>query len=762
MKLRPAGSILLLICSAAGAIGLLSVRPAEVVPLDGPVDSFSAERARRHLEAIAGEPRPAGSEAHERTRAYIATEIEALGLRPMLQEGLQTRILDPRRVSVATVVNILTRIEGREDGPALLVVAHYDSVPGSPGAGDDGSGVAVLLEGMRVLREGARLRNDVIFLFTDGEESGLFGAREFVDRHPWFDDVGMVLNFEAAGTGGPSLMFETSDGNGRLISEFRHVVPRPFAASYSYELYRVMPNDTDFTIFRRAGLPGLNFAFIHGPTGYHTPLDNLERIDPGSVQHHGDALIQLARRFGEADLDTSWETGDAIYFDLAGVLFVRYPAAAAIPVAAVLGVVVLLFLAAGFRLQRLSHGRLWLGLAVQLAAAALIGGLLHLAAPLLVSRYNFSIWGGSSGRALSLLAVGGVAAALALALQRELARRIGPDNLFASGLLAWWILTLTVSTIAPGASYLFAVPLLVALIITPGWREAGAAGGVGSVALTVAAGGTAVVCLVWVPTLAMIAVALGPGAPLPMGIFVTLLLLGPLAVYVERDPSPSRIRVPVGILAVTVVLLAAVRLASVHGAANPRFDGIIYALDNEAGEAWWVSLDRGTDAWTSHFLTETPEEGRTPDFLGYSRRALLSAAPVAKLDSARIEPFASSVGAGRPGAKSFRVEFPYRAHRALLEVVSVDGIRALTIGGRRVELETDRVQLFISAPPTAGLELSVETGGPGPVEVEAVGQRYELPALAGFSIPPRPAGLVRRPGWSIDSTFVKGAPVTIP
>ena len=99
------------------------------------------------------------------------------------------------------VRNIVARWRG--SGPAgkkaLLLSAHYDSVARGPGAGDDASGVAAILESLRALKAGPAPERDVIILINDGEEVGLFGADVFADEHPWAKDVGVVLNFDARG-----------------------------------------------------------------------------------------------------------------------------------------------------------------------------------------------------------------------------------------------------------------------------------------------------------------------------------------------------------------------------------------------------------------------------------------------------------------------------------------------------------------------------------------------------------------------------------
>ena len=178
--------------------------------------------------------------------------------------------------------------QGPSGKKALLLCAHYDSVPDAPGAGDNASGVAVVLETLRAIQAGSPLERDVIVLIDDGEELGLLGAKLFVDEHAWAREVGVVLNFDARGVRGPSFMFETSDRNGWLIRQFALASPRPLATSVSMDVLRIMPNSSNMNVFKRAGLAGLNFAFIGGSEHYHRASDAPANLDRRSVQHHGD------------------------------------------------------------------------------------------------------------------------------------------------------------------------------------------------------------------------------------------------------------------------------------------------------------------------------------------------------------------------------------------------------------------------------------------------------------------------------------------
>src|SRR6266849_6361259 len=190
-------------------LGVASVEPPPVVPEIAPATEFSAARAMRHLRVIAAKPHPVGSLENQKVREYLVEQLSRLGLDTQVQEA--TGFAAGGSIA-ATVRNIVARKKGATPRPALALVAHYDSVPAGPGAGDDGAGVAALLETARALHaDPAPMHNDLLFLFTDGEEAGLLGAQAFIAENPSAKEVGLVLNFEGRGDSGPSLMFETSE-----------------------------------------------------------------------------------------------------------------------------------------------------------------------------------------------------------------------------------------------------------------------------------------------------------------------------------------------------------------------------------------------------------------------------------------------------------------------------------------------------------------------------------------------------------------------
>ena len=476
--LRPLATVLFLIL--VGGITLAAGRPPRALPADAPAEVFSAGRAMRHVEAIAHEPHPLGSAAEEPVRAYLIDELKKLGLEPELQRPRDARERGPEsqsRPARADVVNIVARWRG--SGPpgkkAILLSAHYDSVRSGPGAGDDASGVAAILESLRALKTGPAPERDIIVLINDGEEVGLHGADVFAAEHPWAADVGAVMNFEGRGNSGPSFMFETSDGNGWLIEQMARALPHPMASSLTYEVYRLMPNDTDLTVYKEYGMAGWNFAFVGGLSYYHSPGDTPANLDPRTLQHQGENLLAMARHLVRLDLDDV-RREDVVYVSILQRFVAIYPKGWVVPLLVLAVAMYLAVLALGLSRKRIRPEGVVAGFATLLAAlpvAVMVVGLLWYAlggflvrSDIIVNRPDLGRGTGmpTSRYDVALLAGSAVVAVLVAAVVFGWSSRRWSWEAIGLGSLAWWLAaTVATSLYMPGASYAFAWPLLAIL-----------------------------------------------------------------------------------------------------------------------------------------------------------------------------------------------------------------------------------------------------------------------------------------------------------
>jgi Peptidase family M28 len=323
----------------------------------------------------------------------------------------------------------------------------------------------VVLETLRALKAGPPLDRDVIALLDDGEEDGFLGSVIFVNEHPWAKEVGVVINLDARGNSGPSIMFETSDDNGWLIRQYSEAVPHPLATSASMDIYRVLPNGTDLSIFKQAGMAGLNFAFAAGLAYYHTSDDTPENLDPRTLQHQGENALAMARRLGQLDLDNT-KHNDLIYTSILGHFVLSYPLSWALPLALAVALLFLAVIIIGVRTGQLplsdavaGASVLFAAICAALAALALLFLLGFVWDVLSLQFYGTRVrWLKFDVPILTGCTV--LIATVTLMLKRwsASARSLLALSL---GALSWWlVLTLVTAFWLPGSSYLFVWPTL--------------------------------------------------------------------------------------------------------------------------------------------------------------------------------------------------------------------------------------------------------------------------------------------------------------
>ena len=758
------GGALLLFLVMIAALSLYQQTPPAAVSAGAPPTEFSSGRAMLQLEAISKKPHPLGSLAHEEVRDYIVSALRDAGLSPEIQKAVGVNQEWDGPVRAATVENIVARLKGTENTKAILLVGHYDSVPTGPGASDDGAAVAAMLETARALKAGAPLKNDVILLFSDGEEAGLLGAEAFVNEHPWAKDVGLVLNFEARGSSGPSMMFETSNHNGWLIREFAKATPAPRAHSLAYEIYRLLPNDTDLTVFKNTGYPALNFAYINGLSHYHTQLDSFSEVDERSVQHQGSYALSLARHFGNLSLGEMPET-NAVYFDLFGAVLAHYSYGWILPLTSLTLLLFAGVLFVGMRNGRLNFKGMGLGfisVLLSLLASALAGTLVWRMIDKLKPVSGIKPSGETYYPGLFLVGFVALAVAISAGLFVLFRKRASAENL-AVGALFWWaVLMVATSFYLPGASYLLTWPLLFSLI------------GLGvrlSLKRDAAASfkGWAILCLCAIPGIVLLAPTIEQvfvGLTLNwIGLVMALvvLLLGLLIPHLDLITAANKWSLAMASMLIFVGCVVAGSLASGNDANQPKLDSIFYGLNADSGTAVWASADRKADEWTSQFFNEDAADGVLPEFFSANStgKYLQSPAPVEALAAPNIEALEDD---SQDGVRKLRLRITSPRHANLLSlyVDSKAEVLRATVNGRPVDGNATSAALkraqqwslrYYSVPPD-GIEVSAEIKTSEPLKLRVVDQSYGLPALQGKSLRARPADIIPAPISITDSSFV--------
>jgi hypothetical protein len=369
-----------------------------------------------NLKAITVVPHPSGSKELESVRAYLLEQIRTMGLKVTVEKVTYTvgdvmadlfeRKGRPDFKKMPTIngisaeesikntirnkahfdkndklvlQNILVKMDAPKTDRGILLMAHYDSEPETPGAADDMLSVVAMLEAMRKHAGNPSLKSDIYFLFTDGEEIGTLGAKSFVQSHPeLLNKIDLVFNFEARGSRGPLLMFETSDRNLDAVHYLQSASSRPLSSSFLTALYHRMPNDTDLTRFLKAGYSGLNFAAAQGAENYGRETDTIENLDRGTAYHYLLTALEVVDHASQVPFKEARKQ-DSLFFSLSpSYLMILSNSTSYILslVAVVLAIwwMILQIRKGSFRLRTMMTGTGWL-LGVMVGAALLSWGI---------------------------------------------------------------------------------------------------------------------------------------------------------------------------------------------------------------------------------------------------------------------------------------------------------------------------------------------------------------------------------------------------
>ena len=457
---------------AAMSRGLLvaALASLSLLACSRPSGLFSEANARAHVGMLAGTigSRAVGTAANARAREYIVDQLRLAGFEVRVQEADARR---PELGTTARVANIIATLPGTRR-EAIGVIAHYDSRPDAPGATDDGLGVAVALEAARVVAARERRQWSVMVILTDGEEAGLMGAAALVTDRDVMSRLSAYLQVESIGSDGPALLFETGPGNRWLVDPWARHAPHPRGGSFAVEIYKHLPNDTDFSILRRDEIPGLNFAPVGDSYAYHTARDTPERLAPGTIRDTGENVVSILAALDATDI-TQRSPDAGTYFDVAGSTGLVYGAGLGrlLAIAAIVfGVVAWVRVTA--TAVRMAGLLRWLLTAVWSAVGVLAAfGAMTLATwGLRESREVYHPWYARPERlSLLLVVVGALSAWTISRAGRWLPERAHgwrhPLVVWSLALPIWIALAMAGFFLAPSAAYLWGLPLLAAGVL---------------------------------------------------------------------------------------------------------------------------------------------------------------------------------------------------------------------------------------------------------------------------------------------------------
>lgn len=757
--------VLLAAAAFAGVAPLLSPAP----PSQDAVAGFSLDRAREDLAVVAAAPHPMGSAEQAAVEAYLVQELTAMGLEPQVEVQTVTMAPDPpNSVWTGTVRNIVARVEGT--GPdadqAVLLAAHYDSVPAAAGAGDNGAGVVSVLAAMRTLASGPPPRHDVIAAFVDGEEHEMLGALALVESAAWMREVQVAVNTEGVGNAGRVLPAMTTAGNGWALTQYLDAAPSPVVYSAFGALLNATGQGADLGRYQEVVPAGLELVIIGGLPAYHAGTDTAAGMHEGTLAEYGTTMVALAQQLSTADLN-SVQSPDLVAFTVVDGVTIAYPSTWSLPLTIVALLAMVAAIGMAMRRDRVSLRRVLLS-CLGLGLAGLVGILtataLWLAARLVDPRLSDVLNGGVYERTAYVLAAVAAGAAGMLLVLWPLRRRCAGLEVLAGALVGWSLFALLVAAVLPDAAYAATWPLLAA---TVGFAVLAARERSPRVTL-------ATVTLAAIPAVLIISplaalyfmlaarfeLMLPVATPLPM-LWVVLALTVVLALLLVARPRLGwRPAATAGGLAVA---LAAIGVATSAVSSEPRPDLLVYHADTDAGTARWVALPPEPDAYTGQVIdsdwTLTQFEASPFHEAGGTKPASTIPAPTIPTEQLRSPEVTIVSDVTTPDGREIAVEItpPVGSYALTIDARSEDGIRGVAVNGKNVP------QALTGAPasvrvvafsPQRSIPVTISVPSGADVELGMASYTLGLESSPATDLQPRPAGLTTGVHELADSVLV--------
>ena len=593
-------------------LSIRSTSPPTLRQGEMPDSVFSVKNAYSFLVQIARAPHSTGTLENDRVRQYIAHAASKLGFAVEIQN---TTSVNTRGgyVNAASINNIIAVKKGLHNSKAVMLMAHYDTQPNSPGAADDGAGVAAMLETARALQHVKALENDLILLFTDGEEVGLMGARAFVNESPLMKNIGLVINFEGRGNSGPSNMFELNENNGWAIEQYAKAAAHPFGNSLGYEIYKKMPNTTDFTVFKNSGVSGWNNAYINGFVNYHSPNDKPENMDLRSLQHQGDNMLSLVKHFGGLQIKNT-RAPDASYFNAAGGWFVHYPASFNLAFVLTANIFFIWLLVAGFAKNDIKLGSFIVSALLFPAVLATIYFSSKYLLRIILARYPLYTHfdqNNSYNSGWYFLAFSAWALTICSFIYYLAIKKISTGTLLA-GIVATAVLLMNaMQYYMPSASYLLFIPLLFILgaRLLIFYKKANEALPSGRLTLVNLAGVLPVICLL-APIVYFTFIVFSLGTFLPFVVVAAGICAGLLLPVILPVLKTQKLLVPIVSILCFFGFVLAGHFTSAYTQKSPLQSYRAYSWDADSAKGKWSSEWYATDKWTADFLKSQSADKR--------------------------------------------------------------------------------------------------------------------------------------------------------
>ncbi|NOU18381.1 MAG: M20/M25/M40 family metallo-hydrolase [Bacteroidales bacterium] len=740
-------------------IPLLLLKSPDPLPTSTSNKEFSALRAFEHVKNIAQKPHSIGTEEHERVKGYIINELKNRGLRVAVQTT--TSVYYKRGLSAGYIHNIIGVHKGTEGNKCVLIVGHYDSQPHTLGAADDGSAVASMLESARALKQVGTFKNDIVFLFTDGEEADLFGARAFINENLLKDSIGILLNIEARGSKGPSITYEVSPHNGWIMREYAKSVPYPIAHSIAYEIYNLLPNGSDFTPFKDAGVSGFNIGYVDDFVNYHSMTDSPENLSLKSLQHQGSYIMGIAKHFGNLNL-SSTKSEDVIYFNWIGHSLIIYPIGYNLFFVIIISLLLICLVSIGIRKNRISIAKILLSVLSFIIAFAIVIIFSWLFLNLIKNLYpHYSNFYSSNFYNVSyyFIAFSCLAIAIFAAAYILLFRKLNEENLLVGSLVVNYLLMFALISFVPTGAYLAIVPMILILsgLLICYIFNFSLQSKKHRFLLIHFITLIPVITLI-VPLTKMIYITFGLDT-IYGGVALLSILISYLVIPIKISSEIKRWILPVFITLFLIGNFILGHLNSAYSKWQPLQSNVSYFLNSDKNEAYWFSLESFIDEWKSQFFFKN-EFKTLPDIFPLSSSKYLQCE--AKVYSQPLPELSVIYDSIKDGNRKVNliINSARKAQICHINISKVVKLSLLNINGKIItakkfyaDTSTNSYSFYYFGLSEKELELTLNCNLSNKIEINIIESKLGLPLFEGYK--PMPNSIIPDKGFISNVILIK-------
>lgn len=727
---------------------------------EAPLSEFSTKRALAIVKSIAIKPHFVGSEYHETVAQHLQNELEKLGLQTAAQEGFTMT----EKGTLVYSKNILAKINGTSNTKALLLLSHYDSAPHSfsPGASDDASGVATILESVRAfLYAKTKHKNDIVILFSDAEELGLNGAALFVSQHKWASQIGLVLNFEARGSSGPSFMLmETNNGNAKMVTEFsKGNAKYPMSNSLMYSIYKMLPNDTDLTVFREKGkIQGFNFAFIDNHFNYHTAQDTYQNLNPNSLAHQGSYIMPLLAYFSNSDLTNLNSSDNKIYFNVP-FAFVSYPFGWILPMLLIAIGLVLLFVFIGLGKQLLRMDEIIKGLFSLFGALLITGLVTYIGWKIVLAfypQYNDILHGFTYNGHDYIYGFVSLTLAICFLIYRKDSKRNSEMNQLIAPLFIWILINIGIAIQLQGAGFLI-IPVIASSLM------------LGYFVLTQKSNAFLNVIMA-LPTLILLApfiqlFPIGLGLKILVGSSILTVLSFAILLPIFGSFSQKKLWSAFSLL-VAIGFFVKAHQSSDYNAKNAKPNSLVYILNGDTNKANWATYDTNLDEWTKRYLGGNQKDAKALNsdklYSKYgSEYTFMADAPTATIAKPTVEFITdSTIGKNRylkivitPNRKVNRYDV-FANEKVTIQNLKANGAKSIDLKSNIINKKSNKL-LSYYVVDNMPLEMEFSIPANQNLDMNFIESSFDLMTNPLFRIAKRSDWMIPKPFVLTDAVIVK-------